>query len=197
MDMAEQKDEKLAPTSALPAAQTTRRGAAADKQSEAVASIEHIREILVGDIVVEIERRLARLDHLIANRNSEAQHASRNRTEVLEAHVRKELEAIGERVAHDTGELNGAIRALRSERRTELGQLEQRLSRIEDRLEVSIARVEREARDQLLAQAKTFIEELERVRSQLRAALASELGLTSESFDEEEEHAGPRSAAHH
>jgi hypothetical protein len=196
--MADHKDDTAAAEAIQSSAQVSRRGAVNnDRQSDAVASIEHIREILIGDVVVEIERRLARLDHLIANRNNEAQHVARNRTEVLEAHVRKELEAIGDRASHDTGELNAAIRALRAEHRNEVVQLEQRLARIEDRIEVSIARVEREARDQLLNQAKTFIEEIERVRSQLRAALASELGLTSESFDEEGEHAGARSAAHH
>jgi hypothetical protein len=196
--MADHKDDTASTAAIQSSAQVPRRsGANSDRQGDALASIEHIREILFGDVVVEIERRLARLDHLITNRNSEAQHAARNRTEVLEAHVRKELEAIGERAAHDTGELNASVRALRAEHRNEVAQVEQRLSRIEDRIEVSIARVERDARDQLLSQAKTFIEEIERVRSQLRAALASELGLTSESFDEEGGHAGAGSAAHH
>jgi DNA repair exonuclease SbcCD ATPase subunit len=192
--MAEQKDDTAATVTS--AAQTPRRMAGGDKRVDAVASIEHIRDILLGDIVVEIERRLERLDHLISHRNSEVQHAVRSRTDVLEAHVRREMDAFGTRVAHETGELNAAVRAVRAEHRNELVQIEQRLSHIEDRMEASIARVEREAREQLLAQAKTFIEELERVRSQLRAALASELGLGPEPFDEEGDHAAARSAAH-
>jgi hypothetical protein len=190
--MADDKDNTEAPTAA-----PSRRGANPDRQqADASARIEHIREILVGDIVVEIERRLARLEHLIANRNSELQHDVRNRTDVLEAHVRKELDALGTRAVHDNGELNAAIRAIRSEHRNELAQMEQRLSRMEDRIEVSVARVEREARDQLLAQAKTFIEELERVRMQLRTALASELGVAAEPFEQEGEHADPWPAPH-
>lgn len=190
--MADDKDNTEAATAA-----PSRRGARSDRQeADANTRIEHIREILVGDIVIEIERRLARLEHLIANRNSELQHDVRNRTEILEAHVRKEMETLGTRVVHDNGELNAAIRALRAEHRNEHTQLEQRLSRIEDRIEVSIARVEREARDQLLAQAKTFIEELERVRIQLRTSLASELGGSAEPFEQEGEHADPWPAPH-
>ncbi len=190
--MADDKDDTGAATAVPP-----RHGALSDRQqADANARIEHIREILVGDVVVEIERRLARLEHMISNRNSELQHSVRNRTEVLEAHVRKELETLGTRAVHDNGELNAAIRAIRSEHRNELAQMEQRLSRIEDRIEVSIARVEREARDQLLAQATTFIDELERVRMELRTSLASELGVAAEPFEQEGEHADTWPAPH-
>jgi DNA repair exonuclease SbcCD ATPase subunit len=195
--MADKKEDTGAVTAATSGAQTPRRSASSDRQlTDASGGIEHIREILFGDIVVEIERRLARLDHLITHRNSELQHDVQNRTDVLEAHVRKELETLGARAAHDNSETSASIRALKSEHRNELAQFEQRLARIEDRIETSIARVEREARDQLLAQAKTFIDELERVRSQLRAALASELGLAADTLEQEGEHAEPRRAPH-
>lgn len=198
-------DQKEAQASAEPAPSPRPRPAGAgDKPTDTSesrhstdngAGLERIRDILLGDIFVEIERRLARLDSYIANRSTELQHHVRHRTDVLEAHMRKELDAIAAREAHDSGEAQSLIRSLRSENRDALGQLEQRLARLEDRVEASIARVERESREQLLAQAKSFLEELEHARNQLRAALVRELGLEPEPL-EEGEHAGTWAASH-
>jgi hypothetical protein len=142
-----------------------------------LGGLERIREILLGDILVEIERRLARIDSQLSNRTRELQQDARHRTDVLEAHVRKEVDALSMRVGQDNREVNDAIRSLRGDLRDSMAQIEQRIARIEDRLEASITRVEREARQQLLDQAKSFLNELERVRHQLRSALVRELGL--------------------
>jgi hypothetical protein len=76
-----------------------------------------------------------------------------------------------------------------------VAELDKRLSRVEGRLEESIARIERELRAQLLTQAKSFFEELELVRNQLRSALIGELGLEADLFSSEE-HPSAR-AEHH
>jgi hypothetical protein len=162
---------------------------------ELADGLDHIREILLGDVVVEIERRLARLENLITNRANEVQHDVRHRTGVLEAHVRKELDAIARRVKDEAAEQADAVRAQRTEQRETVTQLEQRVAKLEGRVESAIARVEHEMRDQLLAQAKTFIDELERGRVQLRAALVRELGGEGEQ-DEGSEHAGAWNAPH-
>lgn len=158
--------------------------------------LERIREILLGDILVEVERRLARLDRYIANRSTELQQDVRYRTGVLEAHVRKEVESVTARASHDSSELGGIVRAQGKEQRDAIAKLEQRLSQIEDRLDGQIARVERETREQVLAQAKSFIDELERVRNQLRASLVRELGLAPDPLEEGSEHAGAWPAPH-
>jgi hypothetical protein len=200
--MAEQKEAQASPEPAP--SSRPRRSSAGDRPIEGSetrhaadngAGLDRIRDILLGDILVEVERRLARLDSYIANRSTEVQHHVRQRTDVLEEHMRKELDAVAAREAHDVSEAQALIRSMRSENRDAVGQLEQRIAQLEDRLEASIARVERESREQLLAQAKSFLEELERVREQLRAALVRELGLEPEPF-EEGQHAGTWSASH-
>lgn len=160
------------------------------------SGLERIREILLGDILVEVERRLARLDRYIANRANELQQDVRYRTGVLEAHVRKEVESVASRGAHDSSEISAVVRAQGKEHRDAVAKLEQRLAQIEDRLDGQIARVEREVREQVLAQAKSFIDELERVRNQLRASLVRELGLAPEPLEEGGEHAGAWPASH-
>jgi len=153
-----------------------------------LGGLERIREILLGDVLAEIERRLARIDSHLANRTTELQQDARRRTEVLDAHVRKEVDALSARAEHDLHEASDAIRTLRHDLRELIAQLEQRLARLEDRVEASSARVEREIRQQLLDQAKTFMDELERARHQIRSALVRELGLEPAPFEEGGEH---------
>ncbi len=148
-----------------------------------------IREILLGDILVEIEQQLARLDSYVANRSNEVQHDARHRADLLEAHLRREIDGVTSRVTHDTTELTAMIRELRHHQRETVSQVEQRLARIEDRLEAAVARLEREGREQLLTQAKSFLEELESTRNQLRSALARERSASAEPpYEEGGEH---------
>lgn len=158
--------------------------------------IERVREILLGDIVAELERRLTRLDYLITHRNQEVLQDVRTRTDVLETHVRKELQSQSTRATHDVSQLHDAIRGTRDASREVETRLEERLMRLEERVDSSIARLERETRELVLAQAKTFIESIERVRGELRAGLVRELGLDSENLDEDREHAGTWPAPH-
>jgi DNA anti-recombination protein RmuC len=158
--------------------------------------IEQVREILLGDVIAELERRLARLDHLITHRTQEVHHVVRTRTDVLEEHLRKELQAQSSRAANEKTRFDEAIRTTRDEHRGVLARIEQRISQLEERLDGTIARIEREVRDQVLAQSKTFIDELERVRVQLRAGIARELGMDPEAFDEQDQHAGAWAASH-
>lgn len=162
-----------------------------------LGGLERIREILLGDILAELERRLARIDSQLANRTSELHQDARHRTDVLETHVRKEVDALTTREAQDNREVNDAIRSLRDEQREAYAQLEQRLKRNDDRVDALIARLERETRQQLFDQAKSFLDELERVRHQLRSAIARELGLEPAPLEEGGEHVAGAWAGHH
>ncbi len=149
-------------------------GSEARGADRVLGGLERIREILLGDVLAELERRLARIDSQLANRTSELHQDARLRTDVLEAHVRKEIEAVSARAA----------------------QLEQRLARVEERMEAQVARIERESRQQLLDQAKSFLDELERVRHQLRSAIVRELGLEPGTLEEGSPHDGAWAAPH-
>jgi len=154
------------------------------ERDRVLGGLERIREILLGDILAELERRLARIDSQLANRTSELHQDARHRTDVLEAHVRKEIDALSARAGQDNHELNDAIRILRQDQREAIAQIEQRLTRIEERVDTSIARIERDTRQQSLDQAKSFLNELERIRHQLRSSIVRELGLEPAPLEE-------------
>jgi hypothetical protein len=134
--------------------------------------LERVREILFGEILVELERRLAKLENYIASRSNDVQHDARQRMEVLEGHIKKEVEAVAGRATRDSTEISGEIREVRHQQHEALVEIEQRFVRSEERLQAQIALVERESREQLLANAKTFFEELVQMRSELRLAAA-------------------------
>jgi hypothetical protein len=137
--------------------------------------LERVREILFGEILVELERRLGKLETFIAARSNDVQHDSRQRIDVLESHLKKEIEAVATRSARDSGSATDDLRQARHEQHDAITQIEQRIARAEERLEAQIARVEREAREQLLANAKRFFEDLVQLRTQLSMTAAREL----------------------
>jgi hypothetical protein len=154
----------------------------------AATGLERVREILLGGILVELDRRLSKLEHYITTRSSDVQHDARQRTDVLEAHVKKEVDAVAARATRDSADINNLLREARHEQRDSFVQLEQRISRIEERLEAQVARIERDTREQLLAATKNFFEELAQLRGQLRAESARE--------EEEEGEAGAEGTEH-
>lgn len=179
---------------------TTRANAALDVHSSPdrlLSGLERIREILLGDILVEIERRLGLLNHQVAARTSDLHQDVRRRTDVLDAHVRREIEAVTTQISRATREVNDAIRNLGLEQQRVRAEADVRLARIEDRVEAAIVRIERETRQQLLDQANWFVSELGRARQQIHSSLASELGVESAPVEEGNEHEGGELSASH
>jgi len=175
-------------TSPRPAGETPR--SPETRAEETVyAGLEQIREILYGSSHRELERRLARADaHLVA-RTRELEQENRRRMDVLEAHVKRETEALLGRLERESAETAEALRKMARDHSEAVAGVEQKLAKIEE----SSAQGGREMRQQLLDQAKSFLDELRRLRRELLAAMQRELGLTegelTEEFREAEEHA--------
>ena len=55
-----------------------------------------------------------------------------------------------------------------------------RIARLEERIDATLERIEREVRQQLLDQAKAFQDELTRMRNELRFELVRELGIEAD-----------------
>lgn len=129
-------------------------------QGGVASSLEQVREILFGSHQRDFARRLARTDAHLAAQAEELRSETRRRLDVLEAHTRKELEM-----------LTASIAAQEAAQREALGALEQRVKKLEDLM----ARTQHEFREQLLAQAKSFIDEVQHTRAELAAAVEREV----------------------
>jgi hypothetical protein len=119
-----------------------------------------VREILVGAPNRELARRLGRLEAQLAAQAEELRSEARRRLDVLEAHVRKEVEV-----------LSASTMAQEAAQRDALGALQQRVQKLEERM----GRVQYDFRAELLTQAKSFIDEVERTRAELTQAIEREL----------------------
>ncbi len=138
------------------------------------SSLEQVREILFGPQARDLNRRLAHVDVHFAAQAEELRREAARRLEVLEAYVRKELEGL---VASIEAQRTVQIEALETngrEARDAIRLLEHRVSRLEE----GAARAQRDVREQLLAQAKTFLDEVRRAREELGAAIERELVVT-------------------
>lgn len=145
---------------------------AARQEQAGPIGLEQIREILFGAPFRELERRLARAEVHMSTRSREIEQEARRRTEVLEAHLRAEIGALAARVEHALVETADALRNAGREGREALNALEKRIAKAEEGEAVA----QRELRNQLLEQAKSFLDELQHLRTELLATVQAELG---------------------
>ena len=160
---------------------TEARVADARMDETGMPGLDQIREILFGAAQREFDRRLARADAHLSARLHELEQETRRRMDVLEAHLRKELEALANRVTREAGDAAETFRKMSKEHREAISHLEQQNAKIQE----SGLRAQRELREQLLEQAKSFLDELQRSRKELLAILQQELGIVEGELTEE------------
>lgn len=154
---------------------------------ERMDGIEQVREILVGAIHRDLERKLARLESRFASRLGELQQEARRRTDVIEEHHRTETERLSMRLESELLEIKEALRALTRENREKVSSVEQQVTKLEE----GFVRTQHELRQKLLEQAKSFLDELYKTRDELTATMNHELNalelVPSSELDPEQE----------
>src|SRR5262245_61291037 len=122
--------------------------------------LEQIREIVVGAIQRDLERKLTRVESHLSTRITELQQEARRRTDVIETHLRKETDALSARVEKDLVEIKEALRGLSRDHRETSGAVGQRVAKLEE----TVSHAQQELRSQILDQAKSFMDEMQRMR---------------------------------
>ncbi|HEX8069956.1 MAG TPA: hypothetical protein VF546_08395 [Pyrinomonadaceae bacterium] len=134
-------------------------------------NIDKIREILFGGQMQDYERRFGRLEERLAKEAAELRADTRRRFDALEAFIKQELEALGERLR---GEQRGR-EANVQELRTALAESGQGFDRKLAQLDEQTERAQRDLRQQLLEQAKTLGDDLRQQRDDLVARIEREV----------------------
>jgi hypothetical protein len=157
--------------------------------TEAKEGIDQVREILVGAMQREFERKLARLESHLSGRVSELQQEGRRRLEVIEAHLRAENHALSSRLDGELTEMREALRALTLEQREGSTGAAHRVAKLEE----TVVRSQHDLRTQILEQAKVFLDELQSARDEFSETLEREHELGSwESASAEESNPNAR-----
>lgn len=119
-------------------------------------NVDKIRDILFGSQMRDYEARFARLEETLVKETAEIRDSSRRRFDQLEDYLRRELEALQNRVKAERDERSDTA-GQQSRELKELGEsLGRRLRDLDDRGTT----VERDLRSQLLQQAKDLGEEM-------------------------------------
>jgi hypothetical protein len=147
--------------------------------AEVPDGLNQLREILIGAALRDLERRVARAEAHMAARAHELEQESRRRMEVIESHMRKESDALTARLERELVQTNEAIRAVTREHRESITAADQRAFKLEE----SLVRAQRELREQLLQQAKGFLDEIQQFRREVTETLERELG-PAETFEQ-------------
>jgi hypothetical protein len=153
--------------------------------------IEQLREILVGAIQRDLERKLARIESQITSRLAELQQETRRRSDVIEGHLRKESDALAARLESEVVEIKESLRTMSRDHSEATSAIEKRVTKLEE----GLSRAQHDLRAQILDQAKEFLDEVHATRKELAALLDRELasleGDTDESRSRGPYEAGP------
>ncbi|WP_434041997.1 MULTISPECIES: hypothetical protein [Sorangium] len=158
---------------------TEHEASAAHLESAITNSLEQVRDILCGAQLRELARRLSHTDAQLAVQAEELRSEARRRLDVLEAHMRKEIEALSATLEAQRAASACTLGNVARESRDAIASFEQRIQRLED----LVTRTHRELRQQLLEQSKSFIDETRRTRDELSATLERELAAWADSTD--------------
>ncbi len=154
--------------------------ATAIMSNETKDGIDQVRELLVGAVERELERRISRLEAYVGARLNELQQEARRRIDVVEVHMRKEIDALSTRLEGEVAELKDGLRATAREQREITSSSEQRVAKLEE----NRTHAQHELRSQILDQAKSFLDELHHVRDEFAETVERELTSFGAGVDE-------------
>lgn len=136
-------------------------------------NLDQVREILFGSYVRDFERKLARIEGIVASQGDELRADTKRMVEVLEAHLKRETDAQSTQQQSDRAAQMTALTNVAREARDAVAELDQRIKKLED----GLIRAQRDFRQQLLDEAKGFVEQTRSLKEELTSTLQRELAL--------------------
>ncbi len=134
-------------------------------------NIDKIRDILFGGQMRDYERRFARLEDRLVKEAADLRTDTRRRFETLEAFIKQELEALGERLQSEQRTRDEAVQDVSRTLKETQQALERKLAQFDEQS----ARGQRDLRQQLLEQSKSLSEEIRQKHDELRAIIEREV----------------------
>ena len=132
----------------------------------ASGNLDKIRDILFGAQTRDYERKLATIEDRLAKESADLRNDLKRRFDSLELYIKKEVEAITERVK---SEQTGRVDSLK-ELSSELKDLAKGIEKKTSQLEEQTSKAQRDLRQQLLDQSKNLSEEIQEHHKALSAA---------------------------
>ncbi len=161
-------DDRHTAVGSEPGAPETERRSVAESGSG--ASIDKVRDILFGNQMREVERRFARLEERLAKDTADLKDETRRRLDALEAHARREFEALADQIRAEHADRVDAHAAASGELKEASRSLERRIATLDDQL----SKGHRELRQQILEQQQHLSDDLRAKVEDVLATVARE-----------------------
>lgn len=134
-------------------------------------NVDKIRDILFGGQMRDYDKKFSRLEERLAKESAELRAETKRLFDSLENFVRKEIEALAERLQAEQQSRETSIQSVAGELR-EIGRaLEVRIQQSVDRA----TRAESDLRQQILDQSKSLVEEMRQKHEELSGAVDRDL----------------------
>lgn len=133
-------------------------------------NIEKIRDILFGAQMRDYERRFARLEDRLMKEAADAREDTRRRFDSLEAFIKQEIAALGDRLRAENQQRSQATEDITREMRDTARSLTNKIGALDEHS----SQTHRELRQQILDQAKNLGDEIRAKHDDLSTSLARE-----------------------
>lgn len=133
-------------------------------------NLEKIRDILFGSQMRDYDRRFQRIDERIQKETADLRDETRRRFDSLEAYLKQELAALGDRLKAENQQRVEHHEELTRELRDSARNINQRIGQLDEQTSAAA----RELRERILAQSNELSDEIRRKTEELTAALARE-----------------------
>lgn len=141
--------------------------AAGAGEQMAGGNLDKIRDILFGAQSRDYERKFATLEERLLTESAELRNELRRRFDSLELYVKKEIEAVTDRVKAEQAERADVTKELSRELKDLVKNLDKKTGQLEDQA----SKAQRELRQQLLDQSKSLSEEIQTHHKEFSVAL--------------------------
>ena len=135
--------------------------------AQTAADLDKIRDILFGAQSRDYERKFSTLEERLLKESAELRNDLKRRFDSLEVYIKKEIEAVTDRVKAEQAERADSI----TELSRELKDLVKNLDKKTGHLEEQASKAQRELRQQLLDQSKSLSEDMQTHHKELSVAL--------------------------
>jgi hypothetical protein len=154
---------------------STQSGNAPDQEQSEVGNVDKIRDIIFGGQMRDYEKRFKLLETRLIQETVELREDTRKRLAVLEMYVKRELDALSERLQTEQRSREEAIQGVLKSQSEANQLLESKLAQSD----ANHARTERDLRAQILEQSNMLRDEIRQKHEDITSALGREVaGLT-------------------
>ncbi len=134
---------------------------------ESGASVDKIRDILFGPQIKNYEARFVRLEETLARENGQIKDMMARRFESLESFIKKETEALANRLKTEREERNEVAKELARDLKTTADALTKKINELDNKT----AEAQSGLRQDLLAESRKLMDELRKRTDELTALL--------------------------